>query len=99
MQDDDTGHTVHLHHFITTKETWDKYVHRMRKPKQWGGHLELVAAANLFQVPICIITDQPAPQDPDVWIRPPVVVTENVLLLGFDSQSCHYHSLEGELVN
>ena len=68
----------------------------MCKPKQWGGHIEIVAAANMFKVAICIVTDRPQ-QPCDAWIQPAVAISDDVLLLGFNSSSQHYYSLQGEI--
>ena len=95
LQVDDTGNTLCLSQFLSTGERWTAYIKRMRRSKQWGGHIEIVAAANMLEVTICIVTDQPEP-NADIWIQPShPPVTDDVLLLGFDSKKCHYHSLEG----
>ena len=85
-----------LSQFLTILvKVWTAYIKRMHRSKQWGGHIEIVAVANMLQVTICIVTDQPEP-NADIWIQPTLPpVTDDVLLLGFDSKKCHCHSLEG----
>ena len=75
-------------------ESWEQYLRRMRKRKEWGGHIELMGAANLLGVGICVITDQPG-EGCDVWVQPHATVSDDIILLGFDSVSHHYYSLEG----
>ena len=58
--------------------------------------MEIVAAANIIKVAICVVTDYPQPFC-DVWIQPAVAISNDVLLLGFDSSSQHYYSLQGEI--
>ena len=67
----------------------------MRKAKQWGGHIELTAAANLFGIVICVVTDLSCDMF-DMWIYPSHAISDDVLLLGYDSMSKHYYSLTGE---
>ena len=51
-----------LSQFLTILvKVWTAYIKRMRRSKQWGGHIEIVAVANMLQVTICIVTDQPEP--------------------------------------
>ena len=90
------GTSLNLEQFIDTGESLDAYVKRMRKSKEWGGQLEITAAANMFRVAIWIITNQPEPFC-DIWIQPvSSVISDDVLLLGYDGQTCHYHSLQGK---
>lgn len=36
--------------FMEDDETWDDYVPRMKREREWGGHQEIVAASRLFKV-------------------------------------------------
>ena len=69
----------------------------MRKPKQWGGHIELAAAANLFGIVICVVTDLSCDMF-TMWIYPSITISDDVLLLGYDSMSKHYYSLKGKFI-
>ena len=93
---DDTGEKLYLAQFLSTGESWDEYLRRMQKRKQCGGHIELIAAANMLGVAICIVCDQPK-QCCDTWVQPTTTISNDVLLLGFDSVSQHYFSLEGKI--
>ena len=95
MQDDGTSTGVHIHDFVHTGETWQNYLERMATPGQWGTHLELNAAANLFCIPIMVVTDSSARDACHIWIYPKEARTTNVLILGFYAEF-HYYSLEGK---
>ena len=69
----------------------------MRKPKQWGGHIELAEAANLFSIVICVVTDLSCDMF-TMWIYPSITISDDVLLLGYDSMSKHYYSLKGKFI-
>ena len=49
----------------------------------------------MFGVAICIVTDH-LPEPSDIWVQPAITTSDEVLLLGFDSVSQHYYSLQGE---
>lgn len=97
VQIDDQGATLHLADFLVSNESWQAYLQRMKKSKQWGGHIELVATANLFGVTICVITDrEQEPFDIRIQPKPDSIESDDVLLLGFNSMTKHYYSLQGK---
>lgn len=44
------AHPDHYSPFVEDDEPWDDYVPRMKREREWGGQLEIVAASRLFQV-------------------------------------------------
>ena len=44
----------HFKCFVEDDEPWDDYVARLRRDAEWGGNMELVAAANHFRVHVCV---------------------------------------------
>ena len=95
MDDGTTGY--HLRNFLSTDESWEEYLTRVEKDKQWGSHIEATAIADVLGIPILITNDSPDDEEFQVWIYPTseTVKTTQLLLLGFCYN--HYYSLEGTL--
>ena len=53
-----------------------------------------MAAANVLGVCICIITDQLDTSSCDIWVQPVNSINDEIILMGFDSVSQHYYSLQ-----
>ena len=84
-----------LSNFLDGHSTWNDYLAEMRKDGAWGDHLVLLAAANVFQRPIMVITS--LLHNVEILIRPTHVsagqVSDDLMLLGHVAGS-HYVSLE-----
>ena len=44
----------HFKMFVEDDEPWDDYVERLRTDGEWGGNMELVAAANRYKVHVAV---------------------------------------------
>ena len=65
---DVTPSRYHLSNFLCTEETWELYLERMEKDKEWGSHIEVIAIADVLSVPIQITNDSSDYEDFQVWI-------------------------------
>ena len=70
----------------------------MSKNKEWASHIEVVALADVLGVPILVTTNSSDDDQYQVWVYPNSMKTNEVMLLGYSGISCHYYSLEGELI-
>ena len=68
----------------------------MAKNEEWGSHIEVIAIADIFGIPILITNDSSDDEEFQVWIYPTAdsVQTTQLMLLGFCYN--HYYSLEGD---
>ena len=66
----------------------------MAKNEEWGSHIEVIAIADIFGIPILITNDSSDDEEFKVWIYPPTdsVQTTQLMLLGFCCN--HFYSLE-----
>ena len=67
------------------EETWEMYLERMDKDKEWGSHIEVIAIADFLGVPIVITNDSSDDEDIQLWVYPTNSTTKaaHLILLGF----------------
>ena len=67
----------------------------MSQDGEWASHIELVALSTMMGIAVLITTDGEEEENFQVWIYPPKLQTDVVILLGYSQISAHYCSLQG----
>lgn len=65
---------IFSHYLISgvNKPTISEQVHHMLQPRTWGTHLEIIAAATLFQIPVYFCSQDPASNELTWAVHRPV---------------------------
>ena len=77
-------------HFVCG-ESWTAYLKRMAKPGEWGDHLTLQAAANVYGIQINLLTSYA--EQAYIEVQPKVRCSERILWLTFMAE-VHYNSIK-----
>jgi len=71
---------------------FERYIQKMSKPGEWGGHLELLALSQALFVKFCLITET----HDTIWVNMNQDDNVKVLYLAFHRSRCHYFSIVKE---